>query len=178
MSITISQIGADAYWTGASVEIGVADVCPEGWTRQPLPSLAEGEGARWDGRGWLVTSAAGRFAARKDEKLAVLAARRWRAETGGIVFMTMAIKTDEDTQRKITGAYVQADKNPAFTARWKMDAGVFVTLNAATIIAIGDAVTAHIQTCFDKEADLSDLITAAEDEAALEAIDIETGWPS
>lgn len=122
------------------------------------------------------TLVAARLADQKAQKLAALAARRWQAETGGIVFMGMSIKTDEDTQRKITGAYVQADKNPSFTAKWKMDAGVFVTLDAATIIAIGDAVTGHIQTCFDKEGDLSDLILAAADDAALDAIEIDTGW--
>lgn len=109
-------------------------------------------------------------------KLDTLAARRWQAETSGITLAGMLIKTDEDTQRKITGAYVQADKNPAFSVRWKLDAGVFVTLDAATIVMIGDAVTAHIQTCFDREADLTADILAAEDAAALDAIDIEAGW--
>jgi len=116
--------------------------------------------------------------AQKALKLAALADRRWRCETGGITFAQMPLKTDEDTQRKITGAYVQADKNPAFTARWKMGAGLFVTLDAATIIAIGDAVTTHIQACFDNEGSLSDQIMAAEDYAALAAIDIEAGWPT
>jgi len=114
---------------------------------------------------------------RKARALAALAARRWQAETGGIIVGGLAIKTDEDTQRKITGAYVKADKDAGFTVQWKVDAGVFVTLDAAIIVAVGDAVTAHIQSCFENEADLSTLIVEAGDEAALAAIDIESGWP-
>lgn len=44
-------------------------------------------------------------------------------------------------------------------------------------IAIGDAVTAHIQGCFANEAALTAAILAAGDVAALAAIDIESGWP-
>lgn len=113
----------------------------------------------------------------KKERLAALAARRWQAETGGIVFMGMSIKTDEDTQRKITGAYVQATRDSGFVVKWKVAPGVFIDLDAAAIIAIGDAVTAHIQACFANEAALTAAILAAGDVAALSAIDIESGWP-
>lgn len=120
---------------------------------------------------------AAQFEAKKSAKLATLAARRWQAETGGIVFMGMSIKTDEDTQRKITGAYVQATRDSGFVVKWKVAPGVFIDLDAAAIIAIGDAVTAHIQACFANEAALTAAILAAGDVAALSAIDIESGWP-
>lgn len=110
-------------------------------------------------------------------KLAALAERRWQAETGGTMVAGTPIKTDAESTGKITAAYVQASANPAFTVRWKVDTGVFVTLDAATIIAIGDAVTAHVQACFDNEDVLTTAILAAEDAAALDAIDIEAGWP-
>lgn len=175
--ITIFEIGYNRVWTGGTQSIDEAAGTTDGWVRSAPPQLQAGEFARWVGGGlWEVIDEAVLIAEKKTQKLAALAARRWQAETGGIVFMGMSIRTDEDTQRKITGAYVQADKNPSFTAKWKMDAGVFVTLDAATIIAIGDAVTGHIQTCFDKEGDLSDLILAATDDGALDAIDIESGW--
>lgn len=112
------------------------------------------------------------------EKLAALAARRWQAETGGIVVGGLAVKTDAETSAKLTAAYVQAEKNAAFTVRWKVETGVFVTLDAATIIALGDAVTVHVQACFNREDELTTAILAAADAAALEAIDIESGWPA
>lgn len=110
-------------------------------------------------------------------KLAELADRRWQAETGGTTVAGTPIKTDAESTGKITAAYVRASANPAFTVRWKVDTGVFVTLDAATIIAIGDAVTAHVQACFDMEDTLTTAILAAEDAAALGDIDIEAGWP-
>ncbi len=178
MTITISQIGADGYWTGAALDIEPEDPCPKGWTRSPLPELGEGETVRWNGRIWVVVGAEELTERLRELKLEALAARRWLAETGGIMLGEMSIKTDEDTQRKITGAYVKADKDAGFSARWKIAPGVFVTLDAATILMIGDAVTAHIQTCFDNEADITADILAAADEAELDAIDIETGWPA
>lgn len=118
------------------------------------------------------------FEALSAAKLAALAERRWQAETGGTIVAGMPIKTDAESTGKITAAYVQATANPAFTVRWKVDTGVFVTLDAATIIAIGDAVTAHAQACFDNEDVLTAAILAAEDAPALDAIDIDAGWPS
>lgn len=115
--------------------------------------------------------------AQRDLKLAALAAKRWEVETGGITLPGgLFIKTDEDTQRKITGAYVQAVRNPAMTVRWKVAPAAFVTLDAATIIMIGDAVTAHIQAAFDHESNLADIIVAAADWSELSAVDINAGW--
>lgn len=116
--------------------------------------------------------------AQRATKLSALAAKRWQVETGGIIVGGITIKTDEDTQRKVTGAYVQAEKNPAFTAKWKVATGVFVDLDAATIILIGDALTAHVQACFANEAVLTDAIMGAADWPTLKAVNIDAGWPS
>ncbi len=121
------------------------------------------------------------FAERRAAKLSALANRRWQAETGGIVVGGVSVKTDRESQGVLTGAYVKAADDPSFAiANWKVAPGTFVTLDAASIIAIGDAVTAHVQECFDREADLDAAIMAVADGdvAALDAIDIETGWPT
>lgn len=112
------------------------------------------------------------------DKLADLAERRWRAETGGTTVNGMPVRTDRESTAKITAAYVQAKDNPFFAVRWKVDVGVFITLDAATIIALGDAVTTHVQACFGNEDALTVSILAAQDQAALDAIDINEGWPS
>jgi hypothetical protein len=109
----------------------------------------------------------------RNARLDALAARRWQAEEGGMSSPPMA--TDRVTQAKLTGAYVKATQDPAFTVNWKVGRGAFVTLDAATIIALGDAVTTHVQTCFDREAALTAQILAAADPTS---IDINTGWPS
>lgn len=111
-------------------------------------------------------------------KLVALADRRWQAETAGIIVGGAPIRTDERSTAKITAAYVKASQDPGFTVRWKVDTGFFVSLDAEAIISIGDAVTAHVQACFDNEDVLTTAILAAEDLTALDAIDIESGWPS
>ena len=88
------------------------------------------------------------------------------------------VKSAASSTAKITAAYVQAKANPAFTVNWKVDKAMFVTLDAATIIAIGDAVTSHVQTCFDHEMALTTQIMLAKDAKALDAIDIDAGWPA
>lgn len=116
----------------------------------------------------------------RDNMLDRLAGRRWIAETGGIIVGGAPIKTDRESQAVLTSAYVQASGNPEFTARWKVGRGAFVTLDAATIVAIGNAVTSHVQACFNREDELTDEILAAhaaEDREALEAIDLDAGWP-
>jgi len=48
--------------------------------------------------------------------------------------------------------------------------GTFVSLPADKIMAFGTAVRAHVQGCFDHEAELLPLIEAATTEAELDAI--------
>jgi hypothetical protein len=54
--LTIYQIGAGGYWTGATREIGEKDGTHRGWTRAPVPTLAAGEYAVWSANGWKVTT--------------------------------------------------------------------------------------------------------------------------
>ena len=58
---------------------------------------------------------------------------------------------------------------PVIFRNWKTIAG-FVTLSAVEILATAQAVRAHVQGCFDHEAELLPLIEAATTEAELEAI--------
>lgn len=139
------------------------------------------EGLTWIGPGEKPTEqelAALDLQFARERKLADLAERRWQAETGGTTVNGMPVRTDASSTAKITAAYVQAKDNPFFAVCWKVDAGVFITLDAATIIALGDAVTTHVQACFGNEDTLTASIVAAQDRAALDAIDINEGWPS
>lgn len=110
-------------------------------------------------------------------KLEALGERRWQAEVGGMVLNGMPVKTDRETTGILTAAYVTALADPEYSINWKIDTGVFVTLDAATIIAISTAARAHVQACYDREAALTGLILAASNAAELDAIDLEAGWP-
>lgn len=114
-----------------------------------------------------------------EELLAYLADKRFRVETGGIVFSGAPIKTDRESQSILTSAYVKAQANPSLQINnWKVANGIFTTLNNATILALGDAVTAHVQASFDTEAALTAGILATPP-VITDYSDIENAaWPS
>jgi hypothetical protein len=58
-----------------------------------------------------------------------------------------------------TSRHFKADENPEFTTKWKTDSG-FVLIDAATIIAISDAVLAHVDSCFEAEDEVLSAIDA------------------
>lgn len=109
-------------------------------------------------------------------KLAALAAKRWGVETGGIEVDGAVIRTDIDSQTKIAGALQMVQRNPETIIDWKGATG-WVQLDATAVAVIADLVAAHVQACFTRERVLSDTITAATHTAALDAIDINAGWP-
>jgi hypothetical protein len=118
-----------------------------------------------------------------DERIDFLQAavrnRRWEAETSGVVVGGAPIRTDETSQNKIAGAVNLFANDPTLTSiDWEAQPGVWVTLDQATMLAIGVAVGRHIQACFSNAKALSEAVAAAEDSADLDAIDIEAGWPA
>ncbi len=118
------------------------------------------------------------LAALKAEKLEALRARRIQARDGGIVVSETPIPTDKETRTVLTAARLKTVTDTPFSVPdWKVSNGVFATLTEAQIIAISDAVAAHVQACFTRERVLTDLINAANTEIDLAAININTGWP-
>jgi len=105
-------------------------------------------------------------------RIAAIAARRWQAETAGITVNGTAIDTGRDSQALITGAAVSAMLDPSYSVRWKTPAG-FIELQGQQIIAMATAVRAHVQACFDREAELLDALA---DGTFTEAM-LEDGWP-
>lgn len=98
-------------------------------------------------------------------------ARRNMAIAAGTTVGGTPVQTDDLSQQHITGAVQAAMLDATTEVRWKVGDGQFLTLDAPSIIVIGQAVRAHVQACFDREADLLALIDAGE------APDIDTGWP-
>ena len=86
-------------------------------------------------------------------KLHELANARWQAVISGIKYNNITIDTNTDSQTYIIGAAYTALKNPDYVCKWKTKEG-FVMLTAAEILGIADMLRAHIQSCFDKEAEL------------------------
>lgn len=101
-----------------------------------------------------------------------IAAARFIAETAGITAGGRIVDTGRDSQGLITGAAFAATLDPAYVCRWKTPTG-FVELDAPTLIATASAVRAHVQACFDREAELLDALT---DGTFTDSM-LEEGWP-
>jgi len=98
--------------------------------------------------------------------------RRDKAIVAGTLVNGMVVATDDLSQQRITGAALAATVDASTTVRWKLPDDTFVTLTAAQIIDLAQAVRTHIQACFDRE---SELLAALE---AGQSYDIDAGWPS
>lgn len=101
-----------------------------------------------------------------------IAGSRYAAEVAGTSFSGMNVDTGRDSQGLITGAALAAMLDPSYRVRWKTDAG-FVELDAQQIIAVASAVRAHVQGCFDREADLLEALEAGTFTEAM----LDEGWP-
>lgn len=96
----------------------------------------------------------------KAAKSKEIAAARYAAEIAGISFAGAAIRTDRESQALITGAALAAINDAETSVTWKAANG-FITLSAAQIIAVAQAVRDHVEACFNQEAELQAEIDAA-----------------
>jgi hypothetical protein len=91
--------------------------------------------------------------------LAWAAAERQKRVVSGLDFNGMRLETDTDSQRVLTSAYVMAKGDPTFQIdNWKVADGIYVPLSNETVISAGDAVTAHVQACFNRNKEIDDAI--------------------
>ena len=105
----------------------------------------------------------------KAQKKAAIAAARYEAETAGTAVSGVTIDTGRDSQALITGAALAAVIDQNYSLNWKTPTG-FIHLAASEIIAVAQAVRAHVQACFDKEGELVARINAATTKEDLDAI--------
>jgi hypothetical protein len=103
-----------------------------------------------------------------------LASYRYDKEVGGVTVGGIPVATDRETQSKLIAARILAKEDANYSVDWKGTGG-FVTLDAATIISVADAVATYVQACFTREKVLAQAISDAADPSA---VDITTGWPS
>lgn len=120
--------------------------------------------------GWRIATPDDYESLRVSDWPAAIASRRYEAEVSGITVAGMQIDTDDRSKLLINGAAVEAMLDPEYRMQWKTPAG-FVELSAAQVLGVARAVRAHVQACFDREADL----LAMGDAVTLD--DLATGWP-
>lgn len=158
-------------WTDGGLGIVPADVFVPGLAAlfEPVPDDVRAGWSLSDGV-WVAPPPP---SATPHDWAGLIAARRYEAETAGTIVSGMPLDTGRDSQALITGAAVSAMLDPGYSVRWKT-AGGFVELSAEQIIGVASAVRAHVQACFDREADL----LAELDAGTLTADMLQEGWPN
>ena len=160
-------------------EIGVCPVVGEPQEHDPSTQRLVGPTLALDGdhvtATWTVENLsaeeiaailAGAKAAKKQE----IAAARYAAEIAGVTVGGVTVRTDRESQALITGAALKATQDGTYSCTWKSESG-FVTLKAATVLAVADAVRTHVQGCFDLEAAKCAQIDAAQTVEDVEAVE-------
>lgn len=108
-----------------------------------------------------------------DDHRSAIAARRWQAETAGIDVGGMHIDTDDRSKTLITGSAIKAMRDPDYSLNWKTPDG-FIQIPASQVLAMADAVSNHVQSCFNRESALLDALA----DGTFTAEMLEEGWPS
>lgn len=121
---------------------------------------------------WSASEIAEYQQARSAEIAETIAARRYEAETAGIDVAGMHVDTDDRSKLLINGAAVEAMLDPDYQMQWKTPDG-FVELTGAQVIGVARAVRAHVQACFDREAELLAALGAGTFEPGM----LDEGWP-
>lgn len=86
--------------------------------------------------------------------------RRWQKEVGGIIVAGIPVATDDRSKLMITGARLAAMADPAWTTVWHGSDGGTYPLNVAAMVAISDAVQAHVNGTFETFASVKAAIEA------------------
>lgn len=104
--------------------------------------------AAWEAEGNTIAP----YEAPPPDLSAYAARRRWEREVGGIVVGGVTVHTDDRSKMLLAGARMAAEGDTAWTTEWKAADGTFVTLDAGTIVALSNALLAHVAACFAVEA--------------------------
>lgn len=93
--------------------------------------------------------------------VAYAASKRYDTENGGLTFSGIPVATDDRSKQMIMGARIAASSDPNFTTQWVGADGNVYVLNATQLIAISNAVLAHVSTCFSVYATVKSNIVGA-----------------
>ena len=170
--ITLYLWDENGYFVGAS-EVDETGPMPPRSTPTKPPKLTGTQVAQWQGAWVKLAAAPEAEPAPAPDWPALIAARRWLAETSGTTFGGMPIDTDDRSKLLINGAALRADRSADYVLRWKTSQG-FVDLTAAQVLAVADAVSEHVQRCFDRE----DALLVAVADGSISAEMLEEGWPA
>ena len=103
--------------------------------------------------------------------------KREQVERGGTIVSGVYVKTDIESQGKLTGALAFVGRSPNRTIKWKAADNTFVNLTKAQIESLSDGTGEFIAKCYDNEATHYSAVDALVTVASIAAYDFSTGWP-
>ncbi|WP_429139263.1 DUF4376 domain-containing protein [Aeromonas veronii] len=109
--------------------------------------------------------------------LADVSLKRWLVETGGILVAGIPIKTDRESQAQIFSVYASLNIGIINDTVWKNADGSFVMATISQMEPIAKAVAEHVRACFAAEETHFTSIYALQNQADIDAYDIDAGWP-
>jgi len=147
---------------------------------EAAPALVDGV---WTQQWTVRARTAGELTAAKAAKWAAAKALRDAAIDGGCTVAGIGrFDTDlisrSNINGAVTGAMIAQAASQTFAVTWKLADNSIIGLDAADMITAGLAVLTHVSACHAVAQTIGLAIEAAQDFAALEAIDIESGWPA
>lgn len=124
------------------------------------------------------------LAERKTAKIAAIRAKRWSCHQS-VIFAGKAFAADDTATLRLTAAIEVREtaqtlgmELPTATAGWEASDGTFVQMTLTEQRQLLLTGGAKIQACFDRQAVLIGQVNGAASVTALNAIDIESGWPA
>lgn len=136
-------------------------------------------GGKWRYK-WTVRNALSELKAAKWEQAKAI--RDQRIDAGctvpGIGTFDTDLLSRTNIHGAVTAATIAVSQSQPFEVPWKLQDNTIETLSAAAMITAGMVVMQRTSDCHARAQVLGQAIEAAETFAALDAIDIEAGWPS
>lgn len=109
----------------------------------------------------------------KAELKGIIAAKRYEKEIGGVNLGDgTVIRTDPESQAKLTGAWARVQQKTNVEIDWK-GANGWVKLKKADVEGLADLIGTHVQSCFSMEKQKHELIDAATTLQELDSINLE-----
>lgn len=130
-----------------------------------------------DERGYPIASAMPTQPRTKSSLLADVEAKRWQVETGGIFVSGLHAATDRESQAQLNNVYTSLKAGLITETSWKDADGGFTMMTLASLEPVAHAVATHVSACFAAEQTHAEAINSLQNQAAIDAYDIESGWP-
>lgn len=136
-------------------------------------------GEVWETNWQIVPMTSSEISQKKEELKQDVTNKRYVVEVGNTRIANNLYSTDRESQTKYVAVAVEISQSNAetFSITWKTADQQFVSLNAPQMLEVISGVRAHVQNCFNKEAEYYTLIETA-DNAVLANTDFSAGWPS